>query len=129
MTEIIHRAARPAGAETEPSLTLSQMQSLLHAAAELERAQRPIILNGPQTAPAAHPGIDIPAPSAPAATAPTDGRDERNVWPIIFMASACTGIGSCLVTAVTDSLIPMAVTLAAFAVWGLATYHIVFKEQ
>jgi uncharacterized membrane protein YcaP (DUF421 family) len=45
------------------------------------------------------------------------------------MASACTGIGSCLVTAVTDSLIPLVVTLVAFAVWGVATYQIVFKEQ
>lgn len=118
--------------EPEPRLTVSELTSLMRAAADLERAQRPIVLNGPQTAAAPHPGIDIPAPpppSAPAATVATDGRGERNPWPIVFMASACAGIGSCLVTAVTDSLIPLTVTLVAFAVWGVATYQVVFKEQ
>lgn len=130
--QITRRAERTALGDPEPKLSVTEFTALLHAAAELERAGRPIVLHGPeaypapagQGPPATHPGIDIGVPTAPA-PAP----EARNPWPIVFMVSACTAIGSCLVTSVTDSLVSMAVTLAAFAVWGLSTYNIVFKEQ
>lgn len=85
--EISTRAERAATVEPEPSLTVSQFASLLHAAAEVERARRPIVLHGPEvlssqhlpeTQPAnvvrptglsgfhspQHPGIDVRYPSA-----------------------------------------------------------------
>ena len=122
--EILTPTAAPG--ETEPRLTLTQLQGLLREAAALERAQRPIVIH-PTTQAAPHPGADIhiPAPVSPVATVSR----ERNPWPLVFMVSACTGIGSCLVTAVTGSLAPMAVTLAAFAVWGVATYQLVFVRE
>jgi hypothetical protein len=122
--EILTPTAAPG--ETEPRLTLSQLQGLLREAAALERAQRPIVVHT-ATAPAPHPGADVHIPAAPLAT--TAASRERNPWPLVFMVSACTGIGSCLVTSVTGSLVPMAVTLAAFAVWGVATYQLVFVRE
>jgi hypothetical protein len=137
-------AERTALGEPEPKLTISQLQkltisqlqSLLLAAAELERAQRPIVLHGPQaypttacqTATATHAGMDVRIPGPPVALAVAKPK-ERSPRALIFMTSACIGIGSCLVTSVTGSLASMGVTLAAFAVWGVATYNIVFKEQ
>jgi hypothetical protein len=113
--------------EAEPRLTLSQLQGLLREAAALERAQRPIVIHPTtQTAAAPHPGIEvrIPAPAAPVATTTADR--ERNPWPLVFIVSGCVGIGSAFVAAVTGSMTPGAVTLATFAVWGLATYRLVF---
>ena len=122
--------------EAEPRLTLSQLQALLREAAAYERAQRPVVLHGPhpypapahQAAPATHPGIDVRIPGPPAAPVAAQP-GERSPWPLAFMVSACVGIGSCLVTAVTGSAVPMAVTLAAFAVWGTATYQLVFVRE
>lgn len=65
-----------ARAVDEPRLTLSQVQQLLREAAAYERAQRPIVLHGPeqpatrpQTAPEAHAGIDVAVPGAVAPVA------------------------------------------------------------
>ena len=134
--QITRRAERTAVGEPEPKLSVTEFTALLHAAAELERAGRLIVLHGPeaypapvsQTATATHPGMDVRVPGPPVALAVAKPK-ERNPWALIFMTSACIGIGSCLVTATTGSLISMAVTFAAFAVWGLATYNLVFKEQ
>lgn len=72
-TEITTRTERTATAEPEPSLTLTQLHSLLRDSAALARAERPIII-APSTAPAvtvlptdpghraAHPGIDVTVP-------------------------------------------------------------------
>ena len=111
--------------------SLAEVTALLNAAAAYQRAVNPapVVLHqaaapvtAPPISPTAHPGIDIRIPAPPAAT-------ERNPWPLVFMVSACTGIGSCLVTSVTGSLVSMAVTLAAFAVWGTATYQLVFVRE
>jgi hypothetical protein len=127
--QITTRAEWTALGEPEPRLTVGEFTALLHAAAELERAGRPIVIRpSTETATTAHGAVDIPFPAAPVALAVAKPK-ERNPWALIFMTSACTGIGSCLVTAVTDDLISLVVTLAAFAVWGVATYNIVFKEQ
>jgi hypothetical protein len=121
--------------EAEPRLTLSQLQALLNAAAAYERAQRPVVLHGPQTAPtlapATHPGIGVhvPGPASTVAAVSTARHGERSVWPLVFMASAVVGIGSCLVAATTGALIPVAVTLAAFGLWGTATYQLVFVQD
>jgi len=127
--QITTRAEWTAVGEPEPKLTVGEFTALLHAAAELERAGRPIVIRpSTETATAAHGGVDIPVPASPVALAASAPK-ERSPWALIFMASACTAIGSCLVTAVTSDLISLVVTLAAFAVWGVATYQIVFKEQ
>ena len=134
--QIVTSAERTAPGEAEPKLTISQLQVLLREAAALERAQRPIVIrpaaettvtsrvSSPASAPE-HGGVDVRVPAALAVTV----YRAHNPWPLTFMVSAVVGIGSCLVTAVTGSLIPMVVTLAAFAVWGVATYNIAFKEQ
>lgn len=129
-------AERTALGEPEARLTVSELRSLMLAAAELERAQRPIVLHSPethpapacQTATATHPGIDVRNPRPPVALAVATPK-ERSIWPLLFMTSACIGIGSCLVAATTGALIPVAVTLAAFATWGIATYQLVFVQD
>jgi hypothetical protein len=116
--------------------TIDAMTRLLERLSRFQAQGAPIVLHGPeaypasasQAAPATHPGIDVRVPAPPVAVAVAKPK-ERNGWPIVFMASACTAIGSCLVTAVTSDLISLVVTLTAFAVWGVATYQIVFKEQ
>ena len=136
MTEIISRTERTTLGEPEPKLTLSELRSLLRAAAELERAGRPIVLHSPETHPApacqsataTHPGTDVHVPGPPVALAVATPK-ERSIWPLLFMTSACIGIGSCLVAATTGALIPVAVTLAAFATWGIATYQLVFVQD
>lgn len=132
MTEIITRQGVTPGAAAEPSLTLSQMTALLQAATDYAKAQRPVVLHGPAqpaTAPqtAQHPGVDIRIPAAPAVAA--QPRRERNPWPLVFMVSGCTGLAACLVTAVTDNPFAILATLAALAVWGTATYQLVFVRE
>ena len=62
MTEIeITTAADRAPDDTEPRLTLSQLQGLLRDAAALERAQRPIVLAGPE---ARHYPAQVPSAEA-----------------------------------------------------------------
>ena len=129
MTEIISAAERTTLAEPEARLSLSELHTLLREAAAYERAQRPIVLHGPETAVTVpHAGIDVSVPAA-SVTVATVKRSERSIWPLLWMTSACVGVGSCLVTAVTGSLIPLAVTRAALAVWGVATYQLVFVRE
>jgi len=123
--EITTRAERHAPSETEPTLTLSQLQGLLREAAALERAQRPIIIHTAiEAAPAPHPGIAvrIPAPVAPVAAT----GEPRNIWPLVFMVSGCTGLGSGTAAIATGNQAAVVLALAALAAWGTATYHLVF---
>lgn len=114
-----------APSETEPRLTLSQLQGLLREAAAIERAQRPIVIHT-TPAPAPHPGSDvrIPAPAAQVQTAAAV--PERDVWPLVFMVSGCTGLGAAALTAATGNQFAILAFFAAVAVWGTAAYRIVF---
>jgi hypothetical protein len=127
--QIIPRTQRPVGAEPEPSLSISQLQSLLHAVAEVERAQRPIVIQpSTETATAAHGGIDVRIPAA-AVTVATTRRSERSWWPVIFMVSGCAGVGSGVLTAVTSNQFAILAVFASLAGWGTAAFHLVFKEN
>jgi len=120
--------------EPEPTLTLSQWHRLMADAAAYERAQRPIVLhahpsvNFTEGSPVRHPGIDIPIPTV-ATTTGAAGHSARSWWPLVFMVSGCTGIGSSVVTAVTSNQYAILAVLASLAAWGTATYHLVFKEN
>lgn len=110
----------------EPMLSVSQLAEVLRAAADLERAKRPIVLHtaaapapAVQAAVAPHPGITVTYPTAPAAAeqhAPT-----RRLFTRAELVFAC-GVTSALSTlaagiaaAVTASPMP----LAAAAVVGI----------
>jgi hypothetical protein len=128
--EITSSAVRTATDEPEPTLTISQLQSLLRAAAELERASRPIYLQpAAQPATAPHPGADIrvPSPAAPNATFTVDR--PRNIFPLLFMVSGCTGLGSGTAAVATGNEGAIAVTIAAIVAWGVATYQLVFCRE
>jgi hypothetical protein len=126
---VITSTERAASGEPEPKLTLTQLQGLLREAAAYERAQRPIVLHGPQTTPATHPGIDVCIPASAATTLTVTEDQPHNFWPLVFMISGCTGIGSSFLAAATGSPIPILVTFAALATWGAATYQLVFVRE
>lgn len=85
-----HTMPAAQAAETEPTLTLTQLQNLLREAAAYERAQRPVILHtapaqpatAPHTAPTGHPGIDVtvPGPTTQTPTAAPSGRALRRLF-------------------------------------------------
>lgn len=133
MNEIITRAERTTTGETEPTLTLSQLQGLLRAAAELERAQRPIVVHSApqpattaQTAPA---GASVYVPMPPAAAfAPVAVDRPRNIWPLLFMVSGCTGLAAAGTAAATGNEFAILAFFACVAAWGTATYHLVFER-
>jgi hypothetical protein len=133
MTEIeIRPSTTGTTTSSEPTLTLSQVRALLADVAAVERASRPIVLHAPAepaTAPQAAVYPMVGGNPTYVRYTTTSAPRERNVWPLAFMVSACVGIGSCLVTAVTGSVVPMLVTLAAFAVWASATYQLVFVRE
>jgi hypothetical protein len=124
--EILRPADTTAPASTsEPTLTLSQLQSLLREAAAYERAQRPIVLHtatAPVAAPAPHPGIEVRIPAAPVGTT----AERRDIWPLVFMVSGCTGLASGTTAIATSNPAALAFAFAALAAWGTATYHLVF---
>ena len=130
--EILTPTAAPG--ETEPRLTLTQLQGLLREAAALERAQRPIVLHGPEAHPApatraaAHSGIDVRVPASPVALAAAR-HSERSLWPVVFIASGITGALASLMTAVTESPYAILAVFASAAVWGTALYQLVFVQD
>lgn len=124
MNEITTRTERTGTAEVEPKLTISQLQGLFREAAALERAQRPIILHGPETPPV-RPGIDVRIPAAPAAAV----AEQRNIWPLVFMVSGCTGLAACTTAAATGNGIAILALFAAVAAWGTAAYQLVFVRE
>jgi hypothetical protein len=126
---VITGTERAAFGEPEPRLTLSQLQVLLREAAAYERAQRPIVLYGPETSAAPQPDIDVRARIPAATTSAVTEDQSHNVWPLVFMISSCTGIGSSFLAAVTSSSIPILFTFAALATWGTATYQLVFVRE
>ena len=136
--EIIHRDVTT-GYTPEPTLTLSQLQSLLHAATELERARNTVtIADGkglhsmetPDHFPGAAKVIEgTQLVRTPAAQVTSLGRGERSWWPIVFMVSGCAGIGSAIVTAVTGNQFAILAVFAALGVWGTATYQLVFARE
>lgn len=120
-------SALPAAAGFEPSLSVSQVAELLRAAADLERAKRPIVLHtSPAPAPAvqtavAHPGITVTYPTAAAVAEPSG--PTRRLFTRAELVFAC-GVTSALSTlaagiaaAVTASPMPLAVA----AVVGIGT--------
>lgn len=132
MTEIEIRTADSLADSPEPSLTLTQVRALLADATAYERAQRPLVLHAPAepaTAPqaAVHAGVDVHVPAAP--TAAVERRSDRNPWPLVFMVSACSGLGAVLVTAVTNSPYAILAVFVAMAAWGTATYQLVFVRE
>lgn len=83
MTEIVTRAETVP--EAEPRLSLSELQSLLRAAAEVERARRPVVLYAAPDAPATVPvtatqtlaTLDSAAPALPVALDVTEPQERR----------------------------------------------------
>jgi hypothetical protein len=104
------------------TVNLNELTALLHAAAEVERARRPIVLNGPATtgAPAAHPGIDVTIPATPPAP-PIASAGPRHTCGRFTEAQAlllCAITGSAvglLDTVLTGSRLALLVALAASA--------------
>lgn len=132
MTEIEIRTVDSLADSPEPSLTLTQVRALLADATAYERAQRPLVLHAPAepataTQAALHAGVDVHVPAAP--TAAVERRSDRNPWPLVFMVSACSGLGAVLVTAVTNSPYAILAVFVAMAVWGTATYQLVFVRE
>lgn len=129
MTEILPRIERAAVGEPEPRLTVTEFTALLHAAAELERAQRPIYLHPftqPDTAP--HLGVNVAIPAAPVTVA-TRKHPERSWWPLVLIAGGCSTFCACVVTAVTNSPFAILAVFASVAVWGTALYQLVFVRE
>jgi hypothetical protein len=130
MNEIMTSTERAGTAEAEPRLTLTELHTLLRDAAALERASRPIYMQpAAQPAPEPHPGTDvtIPGPAAPAATFTVDR--PRNIWPLVFMVSGCTGLAACGTAAATGSEYAILAFLVAVGAWGTATYQLVFNRK
>jgi len=129
VNDITTRIERAATAEPEPRLSLSELRALLADAAALERAQRPIVMQpATLTATAPHPGIDIRIPATP--VAPAAARPSgRSWWPIVFIVSGCTGMGSAAVVSATGSPAALAVVFASIAAWGIAAYQLVFVRE
>lgn len=120
-------------AEAEPRLTITELHSLLRAAADLERASRPIYMQpAAQPVPVPHPGADIRVPSraAPAAfTTVAPQPDKRSPWGLLFMVSGCTGLGACATTAVTGSQYSLLAFFACVALWGTSAYQLVILRK
>lgn len=130
--EIIRGVQWNAPGAEEPKLTVSELRSLLQAAAELERAQRPIVLQeSPRTVTATTWASDlrgpVPPPACPVVTASVDR--SRNIWPLAFMVSGCVGLAACATAAATGSQFAILAFFAAVAVWGTATYKLVFDRN
>lgn len=124
-TEIV--TAERAPTATEPTLTVSQLTDLLTAAADLERAQRPVILRGPEVpatatlagnlpasvSSAGHPGIHVTYPSVAAEQAQPG--PARRLYTRAELVFACGAFGTVstltagIASAVTSSPAPLAV--------------------
>lgn len=125
----------PQASEAEPALTLSQLQSLLRAAADLERAQRPIVLHtaqqpatAPHTAPAGASMFVPMPPAAPAVQAPQQP-SEFNPWPLVFSVSMAGVLGSAGAAAATGSSIAVLGVFGFASAWCLSVYQIVFNHR
>lgn len=123
--------ARPAvvvdsGQGAEPVLSVSQVTELLRAAADLERARRPIVLHtgaepvpAPHAAPAPHPGISVTVPAATLDLTPP--APARRLFTRAEMVFAC-GVTSALSTVaggIAAALVHSPAPLAAASVGGL----------
>jgi len=107
--EIVTTTATPG--ETEPRLTLSQLQGLLREAAALERAQRPIVITGPATTAHTHPApqhlvVDLTNVSYTTSTTATlvpfrRVPESRTLAPLAFLTCGCAFIACAFGTAVT----------------------------
>lgn len=110
MSEIIIRQGATPTTEPEPSLTLTQLSTLLRDAAALERASRPVVLTGPET----HPARPLPAPyaapapeTAPAPAGPLSGPVHvprlylRSEISLVFFIG--TGLSAALATLITGN--------------------------
>jgi hypothetical protein len=131
LTEQLGANLAPTSA-AEPTFSLAQFQALLRDAAAYERAQRPIVLHGPEAATqtAAHGGIDVRVPAPPTVTAQTPRAPrERNPWPLVFTISGCAGVGSSVLAAATGNEFAILAVLTALATWGTATYQLVFVRE
>jgi hypothetical protein len=144
--EIVTRVEQAPGA-AEPMLTFSQLRALLQDAAALERAQRPVVVHtapqpatAPQTAPAgASAGGDrsksdnvtlvhVPMPPVrPYAAVAVD--QPRNPWPLLFMVSGCCGLAGAGTAAATGNQYAILAFFASVALWGTATYQLVFNRK
>lgn len=114
--EIITRAdaARPT---VEPTMTVGQLTDLLRAAADLERAQRPIVLRGPEVPATAtqtgHPGITVTYPAT--TTEQAQPAAARRLYTRAELVFACGAFGAVstltagIASAVTSSPMPLAV--------------------
>jgi hypothetical protein len=133
--EITTRTQQTTTGETEPALTLSQVQALLRDAAAFERAQRPIVLHAtPQpaaTAQASPAGADlyVPMPPASAFTPAAAQPDKRSPWGLLFMVSGCAGLGACATTAVTGSQYSLLAFFACVVLWGTSAYQLVILRK
>ena len=111
--------------------TLEAVTRLLGQLERTARAQRPIVIHS-APAPAPHPGVDVrmPVPPAPPAASamPAVVDHPRNVWPLVFMVSGCTGLGAAAAAAATGSELAVLAVFGCFAAWGAAAYRLVFAR-
>lgn len=83
-------------------------------------------------APQAHPGIAVHVPAAgpvAPAVAMTRAVDKpRNIWPLVFMVSGCTGVAAMATAAATGSQYAILAVFGCVAAWGTAAYRLVFER-
>lgn len=133
--EITTYTEQAAAGAPETRLSLSELRTLLREAAAYERAANPapVVVHtapqpatAPQTAPAGA-RVFVPMPPAAAFT-PVAVDRPRNIFPLLFMVSGCTGLGSATAAIATGNEGAVAVTIAALIAWGIATYQLVFER-
>lgn len=123
MTELTTRADL---AETEPSLTVSQLRALLQDTAALAATQRLIVLHAPaepatavHTAAAGHPGIAVTYPAAAVEQAQPAPLRRLYTRPEVVFAAGVTSAISTLAAGIASAVTASPVPLAAAAVVGI----------
>lgn len=108
------------------TVNLNELTALLHAAADVERARRPIVLNGPapQPASAAHPGIDVTIPGAAPTQPPAHGAPHHcgrftEAQALLLCGLAASSV-AVLDTALTGSRLALLIALITTAATALS---------
>jgi hypothetical protein len=128
-----HRNRTGGEAATIDAVTrlLAQMErtALAQRAGAVHQAPAPVPM---YAAPQAHPGVAVHVPGAwPVLPVPEMTRavdKPRDIWPLVFMVSGCTGLGSAAAAAATGSQFAVLAVFGCFAAWGTAAYRLVFAR-
>jgi hypothetical protein len=112
-SEAAIRAEQTTPGDIEPrvTLTLTELRGLLREAAAYERGHGAVVLDT-----RAEPFTTIAV-------------DRPHVWPVAFMVSGCTGLAAAATAAATGNEFAILAFFAAVAVWGTATYQLVFNRK